>query len=68
MVYTSMQPIDSYHFYTIAAAAGASNSSQVQPASAVVIEVHSDKSIRAFYNDIEFQFTQLPHANPATLC
>lgn len=68
LVYQSMQPVDSYHFYTIAAAAGVTDSGEVPPASALVIEVHDDKSIKAYYNDIEFQLTQYPKADPASIC
>lgn len=63
-----MQPIDYYHFYTIAAAAGVSDNAQVQPASALVVEVLKDNSVRAFYNDVAFEVTLPQHANPASVC
>jgi len=63
LVYNSMQVMDSYHLYTLAASTanstidllpGALDSKQVLPATALVFEVYSDSTVKAFFRDQEF--------------
>jgi hypothetical protein len=54
-LYHSMVPIDSYHMYTLTQAISADqiDSAYVAPASVLMINEYSDKTIRTFFNDVE---------------
>jgi hypothetical protein len=60
-----MQPLDGYHFYTLASATSFSTlpDSQVLPASAVTFEIYSDNTVKAYY--IEEPFTPIGCSNNA---
>ena len=54
--YTAMVPMDAYHMYALTNATADSGipTEQVSAASVTMINIYSDDTVKAYYNDVEY--------------
>lgn len=68
LVYSTLVPLDAYHMYTLTQAMSASTivKGRVTPASTMLLNIYSNNTVKAYYNDVEF--TPLGCSEEADYC